>query len=54
MLGLLISLKVRPSPSVLIESLLEMMENAFYFILKAFSFSRYLRFCHEFLVMYEK
>ena len=31
-----------------------MMKNAFYFILKLFLFSRYLRFCHDFLVMKKK
>ena len=30
---------------------LKMMKNAFYFTLKAFSFSRYLNFYLEFLVM---
>ena len=30
---------------------LKMMKNAFYFNLKALSFSRYLSFCHEFLIM---
>ena len=30
------------------------MKNAFYFILKVFSFSRYLNFCPEFLVMSKK
>ena len=31
---------------------LKMMKNAIYFILKAFSFSRYLIFCLDFLFMY--
>ena len=31
-----------------IEGPLKMMKNAFYFILKALSFSRYLRFCLDF------
>ena len=30
---------------------LKMMNNAFYFILKVFSFSRYLNFCIDFLAM---
>ena len=34
-----------------IEISLKMMNNAFYFILKLFSFSRYLSFCQDFLVM---
>ena len=33
------------------ENLLKMTENTFYFILKAFSFSRYFYFCLGFLVM---
>ena len=33
---------------------LKKMKNAFYFTLKLFSFSRYLNFCVEFLVMQEK
>ena len=33
------------------ESPLKMMENAFYFILKLFWFSRYLNFCLDILVM---
>ena len=33
---------------------LKLMKNAFYFILKAFSFSRYLSFCHDFSVILEK
>ena len=36
------------------ESPLKIMENAFYFILKLFSFSRYFNFCLDFLVMQEK
>ena len=31
-----------------------MMKNAFYFILKLFSFSRYLNFCLDFLGMQKK
>ena len=31
-----------------------MIKNAFYFMLKALSFSRCLSFCHDFLVMLEK
>ena len=51
------NIKVGLSPSkkmciiCLIESHLKMMKNAFYFILKALSFSRYLSFCPGFLVM---
>ena len=37
-----------------IEGPLKMMKNAFYSILKALSFSRYLRFCHHSLVMLKK
>ena len=33
------------------KSILEMMKNAFYFIIKAFSFFRFLNFCLDFLVM---
>ena len=50
-------LKVGVSPSKKIifislnESPLKMMKNAFYFILKLFSFSRYLNFCLGILVM---
>ena len=53
---LLILIKVGLSPSkkicviCLIESPLKIMKNAFCFILKALFFSRYLRFCHDFLV----
>ena len=36
-----------------IKSALKMMKNAFYFILKAL-FSRYLNFCHDFMVMLKK
>ena len=31
-----------------------MMKNPFYFILTLFSFSRYLSFCHDSLIMQEK
>ena len=34
-----------------IESPLKMMKNVFYFIVKALSFSKYLTFYHDFLVM---
>ena len=37
-----------------IENPLKIMKNAFYFILKALFFSRYLSFCHDILVMLEK
>ena len=49
--------KVGLSPSkkicviCLIERPLKMMRNALYFILKALLLSRYLSFCHDFLVM---
>ena len=33
------------------ESPLKMMKNAFYFTLKALSFSRYLSFCLDFLII---
>ena len=33
------------------EGPLKIMKNAFYLILKAFSFSRYFNFCLDFLVM---
>ena len=52
--------KVGLSPSkkicviCLIERPLKMMRNALYFILKALLLSRYLRFCHDFLVVQEK
>ena len=52
--------KVGLSPSkkicviCLIERPLKMMRNALYFILKALLLSRYLSFCHDFLVMQEK
>ena len=36
------------------QSLLKMMKNAFYFILKPFSWSRYLNFYLDFLVMQKK
>ena len=51
------TLKIGLSPSEnicvarFIESPLKIMKNAFYFMLKAFLFSRYLRFYHDFLVM---
>ena len=32
---------------------LKVMKNAFYFTLKALSFSRYVRFCLDFSVMYK-
>ena len=50
-------IKVGVSPSkttcliCFIESHLKLLENTFYFILKLFSFSRYLNFCNDFLVM---
>ena len=53
-------IKVGLSPSkttcliCFIESHLKLLENTFYFILKLFSFSRYLNFCNDFLVMQEK
>ena len=38
---------------LVVEKLLKMMENTFYFISRAFSFSRYSNFCLDFLVMTE-
>ena len=53
-----VAIKVKLSPSQklfaisFIKSPLKIMKNAFYLILKKFlSFSRYLSFCHDFLVM---
>ena len=49
-------LSIKSAPSALRQSLatespLKMMKNAFYFNGKLFSFSRYLSFCFDFLVM---
>ena len=49
-----LSIKSAPSglrQSLATESPLKMMKNAFYFNGKLFSFSRYLSFCFDFLVM---
>ena len=44
-------LRFNELPTLTIESPLKMMKNAFYFMLKAFSFLRNLYYCPDYLVM---
>ena len=47
----LIKVGLSPAEKDLCYLLVKMIKNAFYFILKPLSFSRYLSFCHDFLVI---